>query len=178
MICRQRYVVDSKTIAAEASSSSAAYLDTEAVARFLARRCSFFSARDIGLLGPSLESLLTSTCDNWLSDRLASIICEALTDVEPKELLHDRTSVALVWKAAGLPKPCLEASITPVFAVQTHVHVFLSGSQRAQTTQSTIADFERFEKSAEPALPSSYVTTGSRMNKCKRPKQCRKLRRG
>lgn len=67
-----------------------------------------------------MESLLTSMCEKWLSDMLAGAALIALMVVEPKELLQDRTSGALgFWKAAGPPKLCLEASITPRFPVQT-----------------------------------------------------------
>ena len=86
-----------------------AYLDTEAVALFLARRWSFFSARDRGLLESCLESLLSSTCKTWPSDKLAGAAVIA------EELLQDSTSGALaLWKAARPPKLRLEASIVPI----------------------------------------------------------------
>ncbi len=69
------------------------YLDTEAVALFLARRCSFFSARDESLVG-SLNFSLASTCNRWLSDIEATAL-RASVVVEPNELLRDRKSVVL-----------------------------------------------------------------------------------
>ena len=88
------------------------YLETEAVALLLARRWSFFSARDRVLLESSLDSLLTSTCEKWLSETLLGTALRAFMDVEPKELLRDMTSGAMALpNGAGPPKLCLEATI-------------------------------------------------------------------
>lgn len=85
------------------------YLDTEAVALFLASRCCFLSARDKGLLGSILEYLLLSTCDTWLSVLLRGTRLAAFPDEELNELQRDRASI--VPRASGPPKPCCEAII-------------------------------------------------------------------